>query len=218
MISNMLGKQTRSNPPTHCLSLPEAAASLRRILQLGTFALLGATLTIAGDGPELTIDGGVRSGNPQYFDWKVTNHHNSPIVYIEFPHYHGDTFNAPDGWAQEWKNRMMLGGKDAPGWVRTSVENPGNGIRPGGSASFEMRLARAGALPRPGKVTVRFADGTELIVADVEVPSAHSFLEQNIMVFSLAVIFVIALAIHFRRRRRTAAPDPPAPAATPDQE
>jgi hypothetical protein len=65
-------------------------------------------------------------------------------------------------------------------------------------------------LPRPGDVTIRFADGAELTVANVEVPSAHSFLEQNIMVFSLAAIFLIALAIHFRRRRNPPAPVPPA--------
>lgn len=218
MISNMSGKQTLSNPPRRPLGWPEVPACVRRVLQLGTLVLLGPTLTVGADQPKVTIDGGVRAGNPQFYDWKVTNHHTTPIVYIEFPQYHGDTFEAPAGWAQEWKNRMMLGGKGAPGWVRTSVDDPGQGIPSGGSADFEMRLARAGALPRPREVTIRFADGTELIVANVEVPSAHSFLEQNIMVFSLAVIFIIALAIHFRRRGRPSPSGTPAPSTTSDEE
>ena len=215
MISSMPEKQTRSNPPRRPLGCPEVPACVRRVLQLGTLVLLGPTLTVGADQPKVTIDGGVRADNTQFYDWKVTNHHTSPIVYIEFPHYHGDTFETSEGWAQEWKNRSMLGSTDAPGWVRTSVDDPGQGIPPGGSADFMMRLARAGAMPRPGKVTVRFADGAQLIIADVEVPSAHSFLEQNIMVFSLAAIFLIALVIHLRRRRKLSAPVPP---ATSDQE
>ena len=58
----------------------------------------------------MAIEGGVRPSNRQYYDWKVTNHHTSPIIYIEFPHYHADTFGAPAGWTQEWKNRAMIGG------------------------------------------------------------------------------------------------------------
>jgi hypothetical protein len=215
MISSMPEKQTRSKPPRRPLGWPRVPARVRRLLQLGTLVLFGPTLTVGADQPKVTIAGGVRPGNPQFYDWKVTNHYASPIVYIEFPHYHGDTFETSEGWAQEWKNKSALFSTDAPGWVRASVDDPARGIPPGGSTDFEMRLARAGALPRPGKVTVRFADGTELIVADVEVPSAHSFLEQNIMLFSLAAIFLIALAIHLRRRRKPSAPVPP---ATGDQE
>lgn len=218
MMSSMSAKQTHASrthrqPPT-----PDVSSSLWRALLFGTLAWLGAAATAGADPPKLTIEGGVRPGNPQFYDWKVTNHHSSPIVYLEFPHYHGDTFHAPEGWAQQWENRSMLGGKDAPGWVRASVDDPGNGISPGGSIEFEMRLARGGALPRPGKVTVRFADGAELIVADVEVPSAHSFLEQNVMLFSLAIIFGIALVIHFRRRRKLMAAGTPAPPTTSSEE
>jgi hypothetical protein len=96
---------------------------------------------------------------------------------------------------------MPGGGKDAPGWVRTSVSDPAEGIPSGGSAKFEMRLARAGALPRPGTVAVRFADGTEVTVANVELPTAQSFLERNAMLIGLAAILVIALLVHLRRRR-----------------
>lgn len=204
-----MNRTSSEKQPRYHLGLPKVPADIRCFLPLVVLVLLGPALTIAGDEPKVMIEGGVRSDNRQFYDWKVTNHHTSPIIYIEFPHYHGDTFIAPAGWAQEWKNRSMVGGKNAPGWVRTNVESPTEGIPPGGSAGFQMRIARAGALARPGQVAVRFADGTELIVADVELPSAQSFLEQNIMVFGLGLIFVVALLIHFHRRRKPSLPATP---------
>ncbi len=160
----------------------------------------------AADGQSLvTIEGGARSDNPQFYHWEVTNHHSSPIIYIEFPQYHGDTFNPPAGWSQDWKNqRKLKGGEDAPGWVRTSVEQAGDGIAPGRSAAFEMRISREGALPRTGVVTVRFADDTESLIAGVELPSAKSFLEQNIMAMAMAAIFLVALLLHSKRRKTIA--------------
>lgn len=181
--------------------------------------MLATLIVVAGaptgaddDEPLVTIKGGVRPDNRHFFDWTVRNRYTSPIVFIEFPQYRGDLFTPPAGWSQDWKNQSRIGGgKDAPGWVRTGVEESGQGIRPGGSAEFQLRVARAGALPRPGKVTVRFADGTEVIVANVELPSAKSFVERNVTVFGLAAIFVIALLIHFRRRAKR----PSAPASLP---
>jgi hypothetical protein len=174
--------------------------------------VLGVLPAVAADEPKVTIKGGVDPDNPQYFSWTVTNRHTAPIVFMGFPQYHGDSFWAPDGWGQEWKNQAKVGGgEDAPGWVRTSVSDPAEGIPPGGSARFEMRIARAGALPRSGKIAVRFADGTEVTVANVEVPAAASFLERNAMLIGLAAILVIAVLVHLRRRRArrpAAAPSP----------
>jgi hypothetical protein len=186
------------------LARPNTLGCVRRAGWLGVWLLLGPAMTVA-DEPKVTIAGGVRPGNQQYYDWKVTNHHTTPVVYLEFLQYHGDLFTAPSGWSQEWKNRAMIGGgKNAPGWVRTRAENSGAGIQAGRSAAFEMRIARAGALTRAGRVTVRFADESEIIIANVELPCAPGFTEQHVMLFALAAIFVIALAIH-RRRRRAAA-------------
>lgn len=159
--------------------------------------------------PLVTIQGGVLRANRQLYEWTVTNHHSSPIVLIHFPQYSGDTFNTPKGWSQEWKNQAKLGGKDAPGWVKAIAEDAEPGIAPGESAKFDMRLSRGGALARPGKVTVRFADGTEVVVRGVELPSAPSFLERNAMVIGLAAIFVIVLIVHFRRQRKSRTATPP---------
>ncbi len=204
MIGTMSAKQRGSKKsPPRLYDPRETRAGLARSQVLGTLIALFVGLpTVAGDEPKVTIKGGVDPHNPQFFSWTVTNRHTSPTVYIHFPQYHGDTFIAPAGWKQEWKNQAKIGGgEDAPGWVRTSVSDPAQGIASGGSARFEMRLARAGALPRPGNVIVRFADESEVTVANVEVPSAQSFLERNAMLIGLAAIFVIALLVHLRRRR-----------------
>lgn len=167
--------------------------------------LLLVTAPARDSGPAVTIVGGVRADNPQYFDWTVTNHHSQPIVFLEFPHYRGDTFIAPPGWENQWKNRAMAGARVEPGWVRTSTDDPLRGIPPNGSARFSLRLTRAGALARPGTVSVRFADGSEVAVGGVELPSAPSLLERNVMGIGLALIFVVALLVHIRRSRRKAA-------------
>lgn len=187
------------------------------MLLLGTLMALGGAGTARGaDSPRVAIEGGVRQDNPQFYAWKVTNHHTSPIVFIEFPQYHGDSFTAPPGWNQEWKGRAMAGTKGEPGWVRTSVDDPLRAIPPGGSAEFEMRTTTTGALPRPGAVTVRFADGTVVSVSGVELPTAQSFLERNVMGIGLALIFGIAVLVHLLRRRRKAASVAAARPATSD--
>ncbi len=163
--------------------------------------LCGVGFTLAQSQPLVTITGGPDTSRQNY-TWRVTNHHNAPIVFIEFPHYRGDNFAAPRGWKIEWKNRMMLGARDAPGWCRVSVETGADGIAPGRSAQFGMRLARGGAPARPGRVTVRFADGTEYVVPGVILPTRPGFWERNIMSIGLGVIFVIVVAVHLRRRAK----------------
>jgi len=171
--------------------------------------LVGGLLPVAGAAaPPVTITGGVDRSNSQFYRWNITNNHTSPIVFIDFPHYHADTFTSPPGWNQEWENRSMAGSKDAPGWVQTSVEATAQGVQPGATAEFEMRLARAGADPRPGRVAVRFADGTETTIGGVILPTAKPFLERNVMAIGLGTIFVIAVLIHLRHRRQ---PSPAAP-------
>jgi hypothetical protein len=216
MMCAMIAQQRGPKKGWRGLSDPPALrAGRRRLNMLGAFVVfVGVLPAVAAAEPKVTIKGGVDPNNRQLFSWTVTNGHTSPIVFIHFPQYHGDTFIPPTGWGQEWKNRAMVrGGEDAPGWVQTSVSDAAQGIPPGGSASFEIRIARAGALPRPGTVTVRFADETEVTVGNVEVPSAQSFLERNAMMIGLVAVFAIALLVHLRRRRTrppaaTAAPPP----------
>jgi len=180
------------------------AASPRRVwLVLGVSILIATSVSPArAADPPVTIER-VAAESQQFFKWKITNGHTSPIVRLHIPQYHGDLFDAPPGWDQQWKNKAAVGGgEDAPGWVKTGVERPVQGIQPGRSAVFQLRIARVGAVSRPGTITVYFADGSEVAVAGVELPSAKSPLERHVMSIGLAVIFVLALLIHLHRQKK----------------
>jgi hypothetical protein len=179
------------------------------VIVLAAAAIVGSAPAGAQDA-KVTITGGVDQTGQNYH-WRVTNNYSSPIVSVKFPHFRGDLFTAPDGWSQEWKNQVKLGAKIAPGWCRATARTPEDRIRRGRWVDFSMRLARGGAMARPGTVTIRFADDTEAQVDNVEVPTSKSWLEQNAMGFGLAVIFIIALAIHFRRRKKSATAANPSP-------
>jgi len=184
---------------------------------LSLLALAGPRV-LAADEPQVSISGGVDQTNRQFYRWTIVNRYTSPLVSVEFPQYHGDLFTPPDGWSQKWKNKASVGGgEDAPGWVRTAAKGPAQGIQPGGTVTFQLRVSHAGALTRPGSVKVRFADGSEVVLKGVQVPSSQTFFEQNIMVFGMAVLFVIAVVWHLRNRRKSAAAAQ-APPGTPHAE
>jgi len=164
----------------------------------------------AAQQPRVTITGGA-DGSGQNYHWTVTNHYGSPVVYIQFPHYHADTFLTPDGWEKECTNLIHVGARKKPGTCTASVDSPGKGIASGHSAEFGMRLARGGGYHRrPGQVTVRFADGTQTIVGGVELPTASTTSERLYALIGFALVFVIVVYVQVRRRRKGA------PAAQPD--
>ena len=185
---------------------PEREQTMRTNHALSALLVITALLaadSARADAPGVTITGGVDMENHQFYSWKVTNNSDQPLVSIQFEQYRGDTLDCPEGWTQDWKNRAMVGGgDDAPGWVRAYVENPANGLRTRHSIEFRLRVARGDVLARPGQATVRFADGTETVVENVEVPSTQSMIERNAMVIGLAAIFIVVLVWHARRRTR----------------
>ncbi|HUU97787.1 MAG TPA: hypothetical protein VM487_18785 [Phycisphaerae bacterium] len=171
----------------------------------------------AAQQPKVTITGGADASGQNY-RWTVTNHYGSPVVYIQFPHYHADTFFAPDGWEKECTNLIGVGARNAPGTCTAWADSPEKGIAPGRSAEFSVRLAAVGAHRRPGQVTVRFADGTQTIVAGVELPTASTTSEQLYALIGFAMVFAIVVYVQVRRRRRTPrAPEPDSASATDDE-
>jgi len=155
----------------------------------------------AAQQPKVTITGGADASGQNY-RWTVTNHHGSPVIYIQFPHYHADTFFTPDGWEKECINLIRVGARNEPGTCTASVDSPEKGIAPGRSAEFGMRLARVGAHRRPGNVTVRFADGTQTITAGVELPTVSTTSEQLYALIGFALVFAIVVYVQVRRRRK----------------
>ncbi|MGB9626872.1 MAG: hypothetical protein ACPMAQ_18625 [Phycisphaerae bacterium] len=183
----------------------------RRGVRVFAWAWIAATAASAGGaGPVLaagtdrvTITGGADDTAHNYA-WTVTNRHVSPIVEVEFPHYHADTFMVPPGWTQRCTYLVNVGVEDRPG-VCTAAAPAGDGIAHGESAEFGMRICAAGANVGRGNVRVRFADGSEAVVAGVSLPEASPTSTKYMPLVGLAVIFVLVVVIRERRRHRSSA-------------
>lgn len=152
------------------------------------------------------ITGGV-DGTGQNYTWTIRNAYTLPIVYVEIPHYHADTFEVPDGWEKECTNLLGVGTRRFQTGVCQARPKPGvSGIRRGRQDSFRMRIAGiGGARPRSGEVTIGFADGSQVVVAGVQLPSAPSWGEKHAMGIGLALIFVVLIVLQVRRKRVAAA-------------
>src|SRR5437868_3393823 len=81
------------------LVVPIALAQPAKVVITGGFDSAGQRLVATGSSENSAYD-----ASGQNYAWIVTNNHTSPIVYVEFPHYHADTFHTPDGWDQKCTN------------------------------------------------------------------------------------------------------------------
>lgn len=159
------------------------------------------------------IVGGAADGTGQNYEWTVTVSGSLPLVRIEFPHYHADTFTAPPEWQRDLTNPERPGTTISRGVGVAWVEKDSlHAISDGRSAKFSMRVARVGADRRRGNVTVTFADGSVVTISGVELPSEASFGERYGMTIGIGVLLAAFLAYQVRRRMKSTASNPP-PAA-----
>lgn len=168
-------------------------------------AALSLAAARAQDGSALATITGGRDQSGQNYEWTIRNLHTSPLVYMEFPHYFADMFVPPAGWELgECTNLMRVGGKEAPGVCRASATAE-NGIQPRLSAKVQMRLGRGGRdYHGKGTVTLRFADGKEARIANVQLPVAPSTMDRFIMPIGFAIVMaLIILGRALSRRRQT---------------
>jgi hypothetical protein len=180
--------------------------SVKRAWFGGMLAVALSAASVHAESALVTIEGGVDDTLHGY-KWTIINHHTSPIVYVEFPHYGADTFSPPvHGWKQKTTN---LVGTTRPAGEKSvciaEAEPNGPGIPRGGAQTFEMRIAPAGAATGRRSVTIRFRDGTETVVTNVEVPVAPPT-SRNLSLIGAALIFggyVLFRALRDRRRRRS---------------
>lgn len=163
-------------------------------------AILCSLAGAADAADKVAIDGG-RDGSGQNFSWTVRNQASSPIVWIEFPHYHADLFTVPTGWKQECTNLNVIGSEDKPGVCRGMSESAGAGIAPGSSAQFSMRLSRSSANKGSGTVQIKFADGSSASVSGVALPIAPSVWDHLLAPLAMGAIFVTAILIHRSSRK-----------------
>ncbi|UCG17404.1 MAG: hypothetical protein JSV19_05115 [Phycisphaerales bacterium] len=139
----------------------------------------------------MTITGGADVSGHNY-EWTVTNHHSSPIVLVQFPHYMADVFTPPDGWTSEMTNPLGKG--------VCSVESV-TGLPTGRSVTVGLRVAPRGAFRGRGNVLVRFADDTEVLVP-AEMPTKEPFIRRNIPVIGLGLAFGAFLLVRALKKRK----------------
>ena len=187
--------------------------SERRLVEAGCLSACfpGALLVLAvvcavaggsgGAGPEVTITGGGDETGHNYA-WTITHNHRSPIVYVEFPHYRADLFEAPPGWATELTNPGGAGSD--PSRCIATAASPDQGVQRRREAVFRVRVAPSGTPRGLGSVIVRFGDGGEVTVDGVSVPVRERFGDQYMALIGLGLIFgifVVAKAIKGRKSK-----------------
>lgn len=169
---------------------------------VGALAISLVARPVSADTARVTIKGGPDASGHNY-TWQVTNNDRSArIVYIQFPEYRADLFGTPDSWSQEIENVAHIGWKDRPGTCTAQPAPPYKGLPPGGTAEFTMRIARGGALVGKNDVTVRFDDGTEVLVADVTLPVKPERPSAYMALIGTGAIFVLFIVWNERRRRK----------------
>ena len=184
---------------------PLTAGCARRLFSQAPFVAAGWWLLLAppgmaADPPKVTITGGADASGHNY-NWTVANETASPIVHVEIPHYHATLFFAPGGWSTECTFLVNVGVDDRPGVCRAHVDSPASGIAPGRSAQFSMQIVTRAVQRAAGEVTVRTADGAEMVIAGVELPQPETTSDKYVSLVGLAAVLLVAVALQRGRGR-----------------
>jgi hypothetical protein len=134
----------------------------------------------------------------------VTNLHTSPITEASFPHYHAMLFFAPKGWTSESTFLVNVGVEDRPGVCTARAVSPADAIVPRGSATFSMQVSTRGTRRGRGTVQLRFADGAEIVVPNVELPVPEGLGDRYVPLIGLGGIAAAFIVVRALRRRRQA--------------
>ena len=140
------------------------------------------------------VSGGADFSGYEY-TWTITNRHTSPLVYLALSGHHVDVFTVPE----EWTFKRIASGMVA-------IAGQGAGIATGRDATFKMRVEPKGAKRGRGNMTVRFADGTQYIVRDVEVPQPETNAETYMPLLGLAMMLLVVILARRKRARRRSVP------------
>ena len=163
--------------------------------------LITAAYAVASDTPKVSITGGADTSGQNY-TWTVTNHYASPIVFVEFPHYHAGVFFPPKGWESEATAIVEIGYKEEPGVCIGRTDSLDLAIDKGESGAFRMKIAPLPTRRGKGTVRVRFADRTEAAVAGVELPQQELIGDQYAPLIGLGVIFLVFVIVRTVRAKR----------------
>ena len=153
----------------------------------------------AASGSERATLSGGADASGQNYTWTITNHSDSTIVRVEFPHFMADLATSPMGWKTELTNPLGAGG--LPGLYVAEVGDGIAGIARRGSAEFRLKVGPSGTPRGQGTVLIHFANGTQIALA-AEVPVKPTLGDQHISLIGLSAIFVVFLIIRIVKGRR----------------
>ncbi len=171
---------------------------IQRVLRGGCFVWSASLLVSAAAvaEPRVAIDGGPDVTGHNY-EWSISHDHDAPLIHVEFAHYRGDMFFAPDGWSIEIENPNSS--DFTPG---KCVADSATGLARGQRGEFTLRINAAGAFVGRGDFLCRFADGIELRVpADVPV-KRQSPIEPYATPAAMGGMFIVFLLVRAIRARR----------------
>ena len=183
------------------LALVGLAAGASAVLFAAGSQVSHAEPPASPDASDVSIEGGPDNSGDNY-SWTITNAHTSPIVYVEFPHYHATLFFAPDGWSTESTFLVNVHVKDSPGVCTARVNEGSTGIPQGRSGTFRMRIHKEGTRQGVETVLVRFADGSEIHVPGVQLAVPEAVSDRFGPLIGLGAIFLLLLAIQAGRRTK----------------
>jgi hypothetical protein len=183
----------------------------RRSRRLPWSSLLWAALLLAtAAAAQTSRPAAEMTGGPddtgQWFEWRLSNNSLSPIVAIEIPHYQADLMELPPGWSFRWLEASAPEARRGRAWMFATAARPEAGVRPGSTVDVRMRIRHGGVQTGRDSVRVRFADGRDYEIANVNTPREPGAMERYSTTFGFGlIVLIIALAAR-RRRRRAAAP------------
>ncbi len=172
------------------------------VIPLSSVVWAVSVVSMAGGAEPAAVVRGGADVTGQVYTWVITNRRDSPLIYVSFPHYRGGAFVAPDGWDTSESTYLVgVGVEDRPGVCVARAPSASDGIRVGRSAEFRLQLAAGGARHVQGEMTLHFADGSEAVIPEVELPYREAVGDQFVTLLGLGAIFGGWLLLRYVRSR-----------------
>jgi len=131
------------------------------------------------------------------YTWTITNASHSPITSFAIDVHHTYDFQGPDGWE--------IDGPMPAGEFRAWTDEFDLAIKPNESARCSVRVNSRGAILGIGTAKIKFAGGTEVLIADVWRPVPESVRTRVVVavgISALAALHVLGGVVRSRRKSR----------------
>ena len=126
------------------------------------------------------------------YTYQITNLATGNITHLEIPYHHSYYFQVPDGWESNTEG----------GIFRAWTKDPRQGIKPGQTAEFSLRVSSAGAVLGLTSATVGFDSGAKVTLTDVWAPVPEPRWTILLVVLGIVAIVLVHTVLLSRRDRR----------------